>query len=53
MRVGVEIGGTFTDLVSLSAAGEVRFVKVPSVKRRPDEGAMAAIRAAKLATRYF
>jgi N-methylhydantoinase A len=48
MRVGVEIGGTFTDLVSLSASGEVRFVKVPSVKRRPDEGAMAAIVAANV-----
>ncbi len=48
MRVGVEIGGTFTDLVSLSAAGEVRFVKVPSVKRRPDEGAMAALAAADI-----
>ena len=36
MRVGIEVGGTFTDLLSLDEAGQVRFVKVPSVPRRPD-----------------
>ena len=43
MRVGIEVGGTFTDLLSLDEAGQVRFVKVPSVPRRPDEGAYAAL----------
>ena len=45
MRVGVEIGGTFTDLVAVSPEG-VHIVKVPSVPSRPDEGAFAAIDAA-------
>lgn len=45
MRVGVEIGGTFTDLVAVSPHG-VHIVKVPSVPSRPDEGAFAAIDAA-------
>jgi N-methylhydantoinase A len=45
MRVGVEIGGTFTDLVAVSPEG-VRIVKVPSVPSRPDEGAFAAIETA-------
>ena len=42
MRVGVEIGGTFTDLVAVSDAG-VMIVKGPSVPARPDEGAFAAL----------
>ena len=46
MRVGIEVGGTFTDLLSLDEAGQVRFVKVPSVPRRPDEGAWAALASA-------
>ena len=48
MRVGVEIGGTFTDLVAVSPEG-VRIVKVPSVPSRPDEGAFAAIETAGIA----
>lgn len=47
MRVGVEIGGTFTDLVAISEDG-VRIVKVPSVPSRPDEGAFAALSAAQI-----
>ena len=43
MRVGIEVGGTFTDLLSLDEEGQVQFVKVPSVRRRPDEGAYAAL----------
>jgi N-methylhydantoinase A len=42
MRVGVEIGGTFTDLVSVGPNG-VQVVKVPSVPSRPDEGAFTAL----------
>lgn len=42
MRVGIEIGGTFTDLVATGPGGVV-VVKVPSTPGRPDEGAFAAL----------
>ena len=45
MRVGIEVGGTFTDLVAVDGA-EVWTAKVPSTPARPDEGAMAALDAA-------
>ncbi len=48
MRVGVEVGGTFTDLVAIDAAGRLRLAKVPSVPAAPDEGAFAALAAADL-----
>ncbi|MCP5260120.1 MAG: hydantoinase/oxoprolinase family protein [Rhodoferax sp.] len=44
-RVGVEVGGTFTDLVARDGA-QVKVSKVPSVPSRPEEGAFAAIEAA-------
>ncbi len=47
MRVGIEVGGTFTDLVVVDGAS-VRTAKVPSTPARPDEGAMQAIEAAGL-----
>ena len=47
MRVGIEVGGTFTDLVVMDDQG-VRTAKVPSTPARPDEGAMHAIEAAGL-----
>ena len=43
MRVGVEVGGTFTDLVAIDAAGAITIAKVPSVPEHPDEGAFNAI----------
>ena len=43
MRVGVEVGGTFTDLVAVDGAGRVTVAKVPSTPARPDEGAFAAL----------
>ncbi len=43
MRVGVEVGGTFTDLVAIDAEGAITIAKVPSVPERPDEGAFNAI----------
>ena len=47
MRVGVEVGGTFTDLVAIDG-DQVRIAKVPSVPSAPDEGALAALNAAEL-----
>ena len=47
MRVGVEVGGTFTDLVAIEN-GRVRVAKVPSVPARPDEGAMASLAAGRI-----
>ena len=48
MRVGIEVGGTFTDLMAVD--GEtVRTAKVPSTPVRPDVGAMNALDAAGIA----
>jgi len=45
MRVGVEVGGTFTDLVAIED-GAVTIAKVPSVPAHPDEGARDVLVAA-------
>src|SRR5581483_1260722 len=45
-RVGVDIGGTFTDLVMVDAKGAVRAFKAPSVPSDPTEGVLAAVRLA-------
>jgi N-methylhydantoinase A len=42
MRVGIEVGGTFTDLVAIGPDG-IRVTKVPSVPSAPDEGAFNAL----------
>jgi len=42
VRVGVDVGGTFTDLVAL-VDGELRVAKVPSTTADQSEGVMAAI----------
>ena len=42
MRIGVEVGGTFTDLVAIGPDG-VRVTKVPSTPASPDEGAFDAL----------
>jgi len=47
LRVGVEIGGTFTDLVAFRD-GAVQVAKVPSTPSSPDIGAFNAIDAASL-----
>ena len=44
MRVGVEVGGTFTDLVAVEGS-KVVITKVPSTPRSPDLGAFAALTA--------
>ena len=48
MRVGIEVGGTFTDLFAIDGE-EVRVAKVPSVPASPEEGAFAALEAAGIA----
>jgi N-methylhydantoinase A len=48
MRVGIEVGGTFTDLVAIGAEG-IHITKVPSVPAAPDEGAFNAIIASGIA----
>jgi N-methylhydantoinase A len=48
MRIGVEVGGTFTDLVAIDGA-RVTVLKVPSTPRHPDEGALNALRASGVA----
>ena len=44
MRVGVEVGGTFTDLVAVED-GRLVVTKVPSTPKSPDVGAFAALTA--------
>jgi len=45
-RIGVDVGGTFTDLVLRDGAGSLHVVKVPSVPADPSEGVLAALRQA-------
>ena len=43
--MGIEVGGTFTDLVAIDQ-GRVTVAKVPSTPARPDEGALSSLDAA-------
>jgi N-methylhydantoinase A len=44
LRVGVDVGGTFTDLVLFDpATGRVGYLKVPTTPRNPVEGVMNAV----------
>ncbi len=45
MRVGIEVGGTFTDLIEVRD-GAVRAIKVPSTPDAPDRGAINAVETA-------
>ena len=47
MRVGIEVGGTFTDLVAVQG-DQIVVAKVPSTPKSPDIGAFAALAAAGL-----
>ena len=46
-RIGVDVGGTFTDLIFYDdETGEVRVAKQPTTPAAPEEGVIAAVRAA-------
>ncbi|MDI1262526.1 MAG: hydantoinase/oxoprolinase N-terminal domain-containing protein, partial [bacterium] len=48
-QVGIDIGGTFTDLVALlPSTGEVRSIKVPTQRNDPVASIKAALAAARL-----
>ena len=42
-RIGIDIGGTFTDMVLRDAGGGIRVFKVPSVPANPNQGVMDAL----------
>jgi N-methylhydantoinase A len=42
MRLGVEVGGTFTDLIAIQG-GDVRLLKVPSTPSEPEKAVLNAI----------
>ncbi|HUK07883.1 MAG TPA: hydantoinase/oxoprolinase family protein [Stellaceae bacterium] len=42
-EVGVDIGGTFTDVVCRDKAGSIRLVKVPTTRQDPSAGVKAAL----------
>ena len=44
-RVGIDSGGTFTDLLAVNEAGESEIVKVPSTPQSPDIGFRHALHA--------
>src|SRR5689334_12606430 len=45
-RIGVDVGGTFTDMVLRDAAGAVRIFKAPSAPNDPSEGVLGVLRLA-------
>ena len=45
-RIGVDVGGTFTDMVLRDSAGAVRIFKSPSVPADPSEGVLGVLRLA-------
>ncbi len=42
-EIGVDIGGTFTDVVCRDGAGAMRLVKIPTTRRNPSAGVKAAM----------
>ncbi len=44
IRLGIDIGGTFTDLVAEDSSGELWRVKVPTTPSAPAQGALESVR---------
>jgi N-methylhydantoinase A len=44
LRIGIDVGGTFTDLVAVDEAGLVTLAKAPSTPRDPTEGVLDGLR---------
>jgi N-methylhydantoinase A len=44
MRIGIDVGGTFTDLVALDETGSLLRSKVPTTPRAPEDGVIDALR---------
>ena len=42
-RIGVDVGGTFTDLAIIDAEGSLHIAKVPSTPSDPSEGVLTAV----------
>src|SRR3954471_24889058 len=42
-RIGIDVGGTFTDLVAIDAAGATTLAKVPSTPADPSEGVLEGL----------
>lgn len=45
IRTGIDVGGTFTDLIARDAGGGLVRLKVPTTPRAPEGGALAALEA--------
>lgn len=43
VRAGIDVGGTFTDLIAMLPDGELVRLKVPTTPRDPETGALAAL----------
>lgn len=46
-ELGIDIGGTFTDVVCRASDGSIRLAKIPTTRGNPSEAAMAALENAR------